>query len=383
MTEIYVDITQYINNRLNTGIQRVVKEYLYRETKQNPLLVVLFYDTTKKDFVKISKEELLAFLENVSFYKFKNMVAIDIFQKSKNKKIFFDIDSVWNSALKREGFYKKLKQNSFYIYNFIYDLIPILFPHFMYKTTTDNFRPYIEAIFQYSDFVFFDSYSARDDFTNIQKKSPFFKPIKKEVIYLGSDFCTQKKDTKLLLPPRYTTLLSKKYILFVGTLEPRKNQNLLIDVFDELYKKNQDLHLVFIGKIGWNVETLLKKIDTHPQKDKNIHHLIDVDDESLYLFYQNAYIVTYLSHYEGYGLPIIESLQHGNITLVSKNSSMPEVGKKFVDYIENNSKKQLLFLLSNYLKNPKLYDTKKQYIKKYFKTSTWCSFHHKINDYLI
>ena len=46
MTEIYVDITQYINNRLNTGIQRVVKEYLSRQIKENQALYILFFDIT-------------------------------------------------------------------------------------------------------------------------------------------------------------------------------------------------------------------------------------------------------------------------------------------------------------------------------------------------
>jgi len=62
MTEIYVDITQYINNRLNTGIQRVVKEYISREIRQKKLLYVLYYDESKNNFFQISKEELILFL---------------------------------------------------------------------------------------------------------------------------------------------------------------------------------------------------------------------------------------------------------------------------------------------------------------------------------
>ncbi len=382
MTEIYVDITQYINNRLNTGIQRVVKEYLYREVKQNKLLYVLFYDVTKSNFFQITKEELILFLNNVSSYEFKNISEINIFKKTQNKKIFFDIDSVWNSPLKRDNLYKELKENKFYIYNFIYDLIPILFPHFMYEITINNFKPYIDAIFKYSDFVFFDSNSAMNDFINIQNESKYLRKIKKQVIYLGSDFSTSK-NSLLKTPLKYENLLSKKYILFVGTLEPRKNQELMLDAFDELYKNHKDLNLIFIGKIGWNVENLIEKINKHKLKNKNLFHLQNVDDPSLSKFYENAFIVSYLSRYEGYGLPIIESLHFGNITIVSNNSSMPEVGGTYAEYIENNSKVQLVSILTRYLNNSNLYLERKFFIKNNFRVYNWGFFFKAINRYLI
>ena len=383
MTEIYVDITQYINNRLNTGIQRVVKEYISREIRQNKLLYVLYYDESKNNFFQISKEELILFLDNVSSYEFKNILKIDIFKKSINKKIFFDIDSIWNSPLKRTEFYKKLKENNFFIYNFIYDLIPILFPHFMYESTINNFKPYIEAIFKYSDFVFFDSNSAMHDFCKIQKKSKFCRKIKKEVIYLGSNFNTFNNLSLENKSLKYENILSKKYLLFVGTFEPRKNQKLMLDAFDELYKNNRDLCLVYIGKIGWNVENILNEINNHKLKNKNLFHLKDVDDKYLKYFYKNAYIVSYLSHYEGYGLPIVESLEYGNITITSNNSSIPEVGGNYVEYIENNSKDQIISIVSKYLKNNDLYNQKKYYIKSNFKARNWDIFYDKINDYLI
>jgi len=383
MTEIYVDITQYIKNRLNTGIQRVVKEYLYQAIQHNSLLYVLCYDNSKKCFSHIPHEEVLLFLDDVSSYIFKKSVKIDIFEKSTHKKIFFDIDSVWNADLQREFFYAKLKKNDFFIYNFIYDLIPILFPQFMYATTRNNFTPYINAILRYSDFVFFDSYSASHDFTNIQKKSSLKNKIKKKVIYLGSDFTKLSSTKKHTLSPKYENLLLKKYILFVGTFEPRKNQSLMLDAFDELSQKYPELHLIFIGKIGWNVERIISRIDTHPLKNKRVLHLQNIDDVTLKSFYESAYIVAYLSHYEGYGLPVVESLLYGNITIVSKNSSMPEVGGKYADYIENDSKEELTFLCEKYVKNSELYSSKKKSIQSDYKSHDWATFYGKISKYLI
>jgi len=253
----------------------------------------------------------------------------------------------------------------------------------MYESTINNFKPYIEAIFKYSDFVFFDSNSAMQDFCKIQKKSKFYRKIRKEVIYLGSNFNTFNNLSLENKSLKYENILSKKYLLFVGTFEPRKNQKLMLDAFDELYKNNTDLCLVYIGKIGWNVENILNKINNHKLKNKNLFHLQDVDDKNLKYFYKNAYIVSYLSHYEGYGLPVVESLKYGNITITSNNSSIPEVGGNYVEYIENNSKDQIISIVSKYLKNNDLYNQKKCYIKSNFKARNWDIFYGKVNDYLI
>jgi len=251
------------------------------------------------------------------------------------------------------------------------------------STTVKNFKPYLNAIFNYSDFVFFDSHSAMNDFTNIQNNENTLHTIQKKVVYLGSDFRTRSTTSKIKLATKYENLLSKKYILFVGTLEPRKNQALMLDAFDELSKTDPDLHLIFIGKIGWNVEQLVNKINTHPLKNKRIFHLQNINDALLKSFYQNAYIVAYLSHYEGYGLPVVESLLHGNITIVSNNSSMPEVGGIYAEYIENDSKEEIICVLEKYLKNNAFYIKKKKSIQSDYKSNEWSVFYRQIRKYLI
>ena len=376
---IFIDLTQYIENRLNTGIQRVVNQYLRRAIKDSSEVLVLFCNKENK-FSLLDNKEVLIFLDNVLTYKFQKYTPIDIFNISINEKIFFDIDSVWNSSYSRELLYEQLKKENFKIYNFIYDLIPILFPEFLHEKTKKNFEPYIKAICKYSDKVFFDSKSAKNDFLELKENiSNESRLIETQVIYLGSDF----KKSSSLPDNLYKDILAKKFILFVGTIEPRKQQKLLLEAFDDLYESYSDLNIVFIGAIGWNVEQFISTLYAHPLKDKNIFHYKNIDDSNLVSFYEKAFLVTYLSYYEGYGLPVVESLKYSNITIASYNSSIPEIGLDFVDYIFDNSKIQLVKKIGYYLENEYEYKKRKKIINKEYITPNWELFYMNISKYLI
>ncbi len=371
---IYIDLSQYIQNRLNTGIQRVVNQYLRRALKDS-LPISILYCNEENQFQLLDNNEVLIFLDNVKTYQFKSYTQIDLFNLNTKENTFFEIDSVWNNNFSRLKLYRKLKKRDFKIYNFIYDLIPILFPQFLHEKTKKNFPSYINAILEYSDKVFFDSKSARNDFLKL--KSTNFKnqrDINTQVVYLGSDF---KKEIKYI-NNSYKDILSKRFILFVGTIEPRKQQKLLLEVFEILHKNYKDLNLVFIGKIGWNVESLSHTLNKHPLRNKSIFHFENIDDETLISFYKNAFLVTYLSLYEGYGLPIVESLKYSNITIASYNSSIPEVGLDFVDYIKENSKTELINKIKHYIIDEKKYQERKNYILKNYQIPNWNIFYNKL-----
>lgn len=375
---IYIDITQLEAGRANTGIQRVVKEFLQRALYSNENITynILIYNNSQEKLEQLCNDEVKLFLEDISNYKFQKKELLDIETlKPKDTTIFFDIDSAWNAPYKREILYPLLKQNGFLIFNFIHDLIPVLMPQIVHDITTVNYNIFIQEVYKYSDMVLFNSTSSHDDFLKYKDTSKVSRYIATCVVGLGSNF---KSSDFVPENKKIIDILKSKYILFVGTLEPRKNQAEVLDAFDELYKKYDDLHLVFIGKKGWKIDHLIQRINNHPKKNITLHWLDNIDDDTLSHFYQNAFLVTYLSKYEGYGLPIAESLSYNNITITSKNSSMYEVGRDAADYIEYNSKAELVDIISLYYTNKTLYDTKKEYIKNSFKTTSWDTFSNSI-----
>ena len=119
--------------------------------------------------------------------------------------------------------------------------------------------------------------------------------------------------------------LPDKFILNVGTLEPRKNQITLIEAF-EIIRRETSLshHLILAGRAGYRAGKILDKINRSPCA-KDIHYFPELDDERLSIFYALADIFVFPSCYDGFGLPVLEAMASGVPVIAAETSSLPEV----------------------------------------------------------
>lgn len=137
-----------------------------------------------------------------------------------------------------------------------------------------------------------------------------------------------------------------EFILFVGTLQPRKNIVRLIEAFSRL--KNY-IKLVIVGKKGWLYEQILEA----PKKfniGNKVKFLDSVPDEDLPAFYRNATCFVLPSLYEGFGLPVLEAMRYGCPVITSNISSLPEAGGEaalYVDPLDTEDIKKKLELMIN------------------------------------
>ena len=128
--------------------------------------------------------------------------------------------------------------------------------------------------------------------------------------------------------------LEKKYFLFVGTIEPRKNIPTIIDAYN-IYRRNGGCgKLVLVGGLGWKFEESLRSIDSSEFNDDIVQAGYCNSKEKEFL-YRNACAVLFPSLYEGLGLPIIEAMSVGTPVITSNISSMPEIGGEVAFYINN------------------------------------------------
>jgi glycosyltransferase involved in cell wall biosynthesis len=117
--------------------------------------------------------------------------------------------------------------------------------------------------------------------------------------------------------------LKKPFILFLGTLEPRKNIATLLRAFEGIM--NQIPHdLVLVGQRGWKSEPIFKEME-RPEIKQRVHWVGYVSDPERVFFYQAADFLVYPSWYEGFGMPLLEAMQCGCPVITSKVSAMPEV----------------------------------------------------------
>ena len=134
--------------------------------------------------------------------------------------------------------------------------------------------------------------------------------------------------------------IKNKYILFVGTLQPRKNVERLIEAFSHVIKDSSftqnDIQLVIIGRKGWMFEDILNAPKKYNIADR-VRFLHEVTDEELPSFYKNAEMFVLPSLYEGFGLPVLEAMKYGCAVITSNVSSLPEAGGDAALYIDPNN----------------------------------------------
>lgn len=119
--------------------------------------------------------------------------------------------------------------------------------------------------------------------------------------------------------------ITGNFILFVGTLQPRKNIERLIEAFSKIAPHNKDLQLVIVGKKGWLYEQILEA----PKKfgvQEDVRFLDFISNEELPALYQAATCFVLPSLYEGFGLPVLEAMKYGCPVATSNISSLPEAG---------------------------------------------------------
>jgi glycosyltransferase involved in cell wall biosynthesis len=115
-----------------------------------------------------------------------------------------------------------------------------------------------------------------------------------------------------------------KFLLYVGTIQPRKNLNRLLSAFEKLPAKFDTFRLVIAGQKGWLYDDFISQINRSPKKSKIILTGF-VDQADLPALYTAASCTCLIGLYEGFGIPPAESLACGTIPVVSSSSSLPEV----------------------------------------------------------
>jgi glycosyltransferase involved in cell wall biosynthesis len=231
----------------------------------------------------------------------------------------------------------------------MYDLVPLVKSQYSPEGTVKDYRRYITRALKVYDSWLSISENTKVDLLGYAKEHKVvLKSDKVSTIRLGSDIDIDGQ-TKPLLVNRQTP---KDFILSVGTLEPRKNQLLIYQAVKLSIERGIDLPLVIIaGKRGWLSEDLAYMLKNDQTIKGKLLWREEVDDRSLRWLYKNCLFTVYPSNYEGWGLPIAESLAYGKTCISTRTSSIPEIAGDRIRYFSPNSPDELLELLRTYSTN--------------------------------
>ncbi|MCR4324903.1 MAG: glycosyltransferase family 4 protein [Candidatus Curtissbacteria bacterium] len=206
----------------------------------------------------------------------------------------------------------------------IYDLSYLHYPELFNKDDLYQLKSWSKYSIEGAKHIIAISQSTKDDII----KNYGVSPSKISVTYMGYDqklFKPQNKSKIDNIKKKYK--IGGDYIIFVGTLQPRKNIERLIEAFAEVNSKIPDVELMIAGKKGWLFEPIFEKVKKL-NLEKEIIFTDYVPDDDLPPLIAGAKVYILPSLWEGFGIPVIEAQACGVPVSVSETSSLPEVVDK-------------------------------------------------------
>lgn len=301
--------------------QNLIKNLLKVDRKNHYFLYFAFLRHRKKrekmvkDFFKPKPKNVTYKILPLpaSWYEFLMTTKIPITKFVTNKiDVFF---APYVTGIPKNGFSKTVVT--------VHDLVFLRFPEHRGKKLTKYYLKRHNIAVKNSKKIIVPSIATKNDLVEFLK----VETDRTRVIYEAADARFKKIKNNALIDRAIDRYFNPKikYILSVGTLEPRKNLSRLVTAYSLLpYKFRQEYKLVLVGAKGWNNSQLYQNIKNLNLKDDIILTGFVLDEDLPYI-YNKASVFIYPALYEGFGLPPLEAMACGVPTIVSHESSLPEV----------------------------------------------------------
>ena len=219
----------------------------------------------------------------------------------------------------------------------VYDIVPLRRPEWCDPSLVGQFTAWMTAILPLADVLLTISRATSGELERFAAASHTMLLASPVRIPVGTGFTSgvaanENQATDAREPPR-----AGSYVLVVATIEIRKNHTLLFRVWRRLLDElaaDAVPTLVFAGKVGWLVEDLMAQLDNTACLGGKIMLLQEPTDAELRALYGGCLFTVFPSLYEGWGLPVTESLAQGCPCVISNAMSLPEAGGSLARYFD-------------------------------------------------
>jgi len=216
----------------------------------------------------------------------------------------------------------------------LYDIIPLRRPEFCDHTLVGMFRDWLGSTLPHADVVMAISQASANDMAAYARENGWKLLARPVAIPMGTGFGHPAPAVRLA-GRKYPEAGS--YALIVSTIEARKNHLLLFRVWRRMLEempREKVPTLVFAGRVGWMVQDLMQQLKNADYLDGKLVLFQDPTDGELTTLYQGAQFTLFPSFYEGWGLPVTESLSFGKPCIISNTTSLPEAGGALARYFD-------------------------------------------------
>ncbi len=258
--------------------------------------------------------------------------------------ILLMIDSSWEQYAEFSTIFERVRLFGGRIVTVVYDLIPLRRPETCHPGLVAVFGNWFKQAVSQSDMLLCISRSVAEDVKTYldENRIPLPRPLEVTHWPLGADLGVNTEETPIrqqviaLAEDRQSPLF-----LMVGTVEPRKGHDFVLDAFDALWQSGEDFRLCIAGGVGWMVDDTVRRIRTHPYLNERLFFVEKFTDAEINRCYSAATALIAASVAEGFGLPIVEAALHHVPTLASDIPVFREVGGDGAIYFSLHEKDDL------------------------------------------
>lgn len=279
------------------------------------------------------------------------------------------VDGNWQFAGYIQLMAKMKKKTPFKFVHFVHDMVAVKNPAFANGNADKIIGGYFKEAFPVADMLVAVSESTKRDTEEFIRDNNIATDAVIEVVISGEDFHKTKQVAATEVTAQFKTV---DFILAVSTIEVRKNYLSLYYAYKLALDEGITLpHLVIVGKKAWVAEDVYNLLTNDPYIRDSITVIEGVSDAELSWLYQHCLFTIHPAFYEGWGLPIAESLSYGKPSISSNTSSLPEVGGDLVTYISPYDPRQITQAIHELFVDTELRSKLEKRIKKEYRSRTW------------
>jgi glycosyltransferase involved in cell wall biosynthesis len=325
---LYIDLTEFLTNPITTGIQRISGE-LCKHLPPSVAIPVRLYSgqyvalpsgliRAIGEYFRDASESGADKIRQVGAVEKGSVIKVSSDDTVLVPEVFFDPQ--------RLSYFRNIPEDQLKRYRFIiYDLLPLTHPeYFGSDIFLNGLCEYFQIARRISHCGFISEYT-RDVYYGRLKRTNTRDGV---VLPLGSDALGPKVDRPTLNRPLTFSVL--------GTIEPRKNHELILEAFEPLLRQIDGLSLSFIGKMGWVDSEFAQKVrKLAAEKNSGFRFYPAPGDDTIRSHIEQSRATIYLSTAEGYGLPPVESLWVGTPVIASPViPSLKRLGPAGIHYVQ-------------------------------------------------
>lgn len=307
--QLLVDVSELAQRDSKTGIQRVVRALLSELLRDPPpgFRVEPVFAVRGEPGYRYAKRFTSRFLG------FPVDDTIDSPMEAGPGDLFLGLDLQSTIVPEQEPALAELRRYGVGVYFVVYDLIPALMPHMFPPGWGPVHEKWMRVIARF-DGAFCISRSVAEEFAVWLRESgvEHERPYRIDWFHLGADLDNSAPTYGIPVDGHEVLrqLSARPSFLMVGTVEPRKGHAQALAAFERLWDTGCEANLVIVGKQGWMVDSLVQRLQDHPERGRRLFWQDDTSDEYLEKIYGASACLLAASQAEGFGLPLIEAARY-------------------------------------------------------------------------